>query len=114
MEKDDIMNIQHKYGYSVGDIVENKVEMVDELGVKAPPGTPMKIVAIAPKVSYTNPYLIKQYPHLYDTKEYFVNLIRVTGTVSRFRENFVTISKPKDIITANFCNKCYYCYMLLS
>lgn len=87
-----------KYGFSVGQIVQNKIPLTDENGGTVPKNTKLKIVAIAPKVRKTNPFFISREPEKYDSKEYFVNLVRADQEKewgNRFRENFVTIGKIK-------------------
>lgn len=88
-----------KYGFHVGQIVQNKIDVFDENGENVPCGTKMRIVAITPKVYYTNRELIKTHPEMFDSKEFFVNLVREEQEVdwgNRIRVHFVTIKKDKN------------------
>lgn len=88
------------YGFRVGDTVTARVQLADENGATVQAGTALRIVAIAPKVRYTAKHLITSEPERYDSKVYFVNLVRAGQTsflANRFREHFVTIKKLKTI-----------------
>ncbi|MEK6878737.1 MAG: hypothetical protein AABY22_03970 [Nanoarchaeota archaeon] len=64
------------YGFRVGQNVFAKVDLFDENEGLIKAGEILRIVAIAPKVRLTNPWLIKTKPEYNDNKEYFVNLVR--------------------------------------
>lgn len=82
------------YGFKLHHIVATKVDLKDERDTVIPAGSKVKIVAIAPKVTYTSKWNITNFPHLYDSREYFVNLVPIGGG-PRIRSHFVTIKKIK-------------------
>jgi hypothetical protein len=82
------------YGFKLGDIVLNKVELIDEHGNVIVPGTKLRIVAFTPKVQIT-----KGNPKYYDNKVYFFNAVRNEQTENyshRIRANFCTIKKFQE------------------
>ena len=84
------------YGFWLEEIVSNKISLTDENGNTVPKNTKLKIVAIAPKVCHTPKILIEKNPKEFDSKEYFVNLVRADQEKNygnRFRVHFVTIEK---------------------
>lgn len=84
-----------KYGFSVGQTVFARVDLLDENEGVVKAGEALEIMAIAPKVRLTNPWLINNKPLYNDNKEYFVNLIRAgqeTDWKNRIRCNFVCIT----------------------
>lgn len=91
--------MQTKYDFSVGQIVENKVKVSNEIGEVFLPGTKLRIVAITPKVRETPKIWIQDEPTRFDSKEYFLNLVLASQEndwSNRIRENFVTVKKIKD------------------
>jgi len=87
-----------RYGFHVGQVVVARVPIRDEAGADVPAGTHLRIAGIAPKVYYTSPARVQRFPWQFDTKLYFVNLVRAEQPddhYPRFREHFVTIRKLK-------------------
>jgi hypothetical protein len=84
-----------KYGFEVGQVVRTRVEIADENEKTIPANTLMRIVAIAPKVRRTSPFMIKERPQHNDNKEFFVNLVdgQSFKDFPRARVNFITIRK---------------------
>lgn len=85
-----------KYGFSVGQIVTNKVSVHDENLKEVPANSKLRIVAIAPKVRLTAKYLIQGNPEIYDSKEYFLNLVPADQEKdwgNRIRIDFVCVKK---------------------
>src|SRR5687767_14144081 len=85
-----------KYGYNTGDIVESRVELVDENHNPVLAGTLLRLVAIAPKVRYTPPLLIAENRAHFDSKLYLANLVRAEQKDdfgNHFRVHFVTFRK---------------------
>ena len=88
------MNEQTMYGYSVGDVVQLKFDVLDEMDNKVPAGTLVRIVAIAPKVCIIPP---KYRTEWHDGKAFFYNAVVASQTderaSTRIREDFCTIKK---------------------
>lgn len=85
------------YGYKLGEIVENVIELIDEGGLSIDHGTKLRLVAFAPKVRIPMS-MVRQNPSAYDKKPYFFNAVRASqenDSGNRIRANFVTIRKIK-------------------
>lgn len=90
------MKTQTKYGFKVGQIVTNRINLQDETGHVIPAYTELRIVAFTPKVTRTRPERINASPGWFDSKLFFVNLVVATQKEdygNRIREHFVTIKK---------------------
>lgn len=84
-----------KYGFTVGDLVECKVNLTSELGETYPKGSLIKIIAIAPKVTHTSKFRTENYPEYYDNKLFFFNAVAKGRENDRIRANFATVKKVK-------------------
>lgn len=76
--------------YSLGDTVHNIVPLQHEDGTTVPTGTPLRIVAIVPKV------VILKRDRYHDRCAYFFNAVPVSQDndySNRIRANFCTIKK---------------------
>lgn len=85
-----------KYDFSLGQIVTNKVSVFDEMGNEIPADSKLRIIAITPKVRYTSRHNIDHFPKQFDSRRYFLNLVRVEQQdydQNRIRVNFVTVQK---------------------
>jgi len=94
-----IEQCQSKYGYHVSQIVYNKKDLFDSFGVIVLKNSPLRIVAITPKVFKTPKRNVDSFPDVYDNKEYFLNMVRAEqkdNFFKRIRENFITVSKIKQ------------------
>ena len=88
------------YGYTVNQIVTNKIDLTNENGVTIPTGTRLRIVAIAPKVRiYTENNDLYDMAQRLDSKQYFFNAVledQQEDYSNRIRANFCTIRNVKS------------------
>jgi hypothetical protein len=91
------MSAPSKCGYTAGQHVVLKVDVLDERGEVVKAGTLLRLAAFAPKVRKTPPCSIGAPHYLYtDGRDYFYNAVRADqlgDTGRRIRENFCTIKK---------------------
>lgn len=99
------MNSQRVSNIQIGQIVTNKVFLMDEHGKEIPAGTRLQVVAVTPKVFHTRRSQILHDPERYDSKQDFLNLIREDDYarfaqglgVFRVRCHFVTVAPVKSL-----------------